>query len=194
MAQRQQGDVAVDANDLTGFEDGVVAAAHQGAMAQHGAFGGARRATGEENGGRLIGIDLCHRCGGLGDAGSRADFHALQIGAERREFVADENGGDVKFAARSGHGRLRKCGRKIHRHIAGAGDGQEQLDGVLAVAVEDGDVRTFGQSQALDESPAAGDALAHLPVIQCLIQVRDSGIVGIFFADPSHKFGYGRNI
>ena len=176
----------IDAADLHHLESGAVA--------QHGALRGARGAAGEEDGGGALLVDPGSRDSLVGDARCRNDLHALQFRAQRRKFVAHEEGGDVELHAAADDGLLRQGGREHHGHIAGAGDGQEELDGVLAVAVEDGDVRAFLQAELLDEGAAAGDALTHLLIGVRPGQVGKSRHIGIFGGDPVDEFGNGRDI
>ena len=82
------------------------------------------------------------------------------ISALGASVSAHEEGGDVKLHAGADEGHFGQLGRKHHDHITGAGDGQVQLDGVLTVTVEDGNMGALGQAQAVDESAAAGHSLA----------------------------------
>ena len=194
VAQGQEGDVAVDADHLARLEDGVVGAAHEGAVRQDGALRGAGRTAREEDGGRLVRI---HDGGGnafLGDGGGRKDLHALEFCRQGLELIADEEGRDVELHAGTDEGHLRQGGRQVHGHVTGAGDSEEQLDGVLAVAVEDGDVRALRKAEAFDDGAAAGDALAEFLVSNRVREVGEGRHVGIGLLHPRDEFPHGRKI
>ena len=194
VAQGQEGDVAVHADHLARLEDRVERAAHEGAVREDGALRGAGRAAGEEDGGRLVRV---HDGGGnafLGDGGGRQDLHALELRREGLEFIADEQRRDVEFHAGADEGHFRQGGRQVHRHVTGAGDGEEQLDGVLAVAVEDGDVRALRKAEAFDDGAAARDALAEFLVRNRVREVGEGRHVGIGLLHPRDEFPHGRKI
>ena len=194
VAQRKQGDIAVNADDLAGLEDGVVAAAHEGAVAQDGALRGTGRAAGEEDGGRLL---LVHDGDGsllLGDAGGRKDLHPLELRGERHELLTDEDGGDVELHAGADDGHFRQGGREVHRDITGAGNGEEELDGILAVAVEDGDMGSLRKAEGLDEGAAAGDALSQFLIRNGVGKVGEGRHVGVGLLHPLHEFSDGGEI
>ena len=194
VAQGQQADVAVHSDDLAGLEDGIVAAAHQGTVRKDGSLGSAGGAAGEEDGGRLLFIDICDRCLGLADRRGGEHLHPLQVGAERRKLVAHEDGGDVEFPAGTCHcGSGQGCG-EIHRHISGGSHRQEELDGIQAVAVENSYVRAFWKACRLDKGAAAGDALCKFFICIGFVFVADCGAVGISLGHPLHELAHRREI
>ena len=194
MAEREQGDIAMHADDLAGLENGVVRAAHEGAVAQDGTLRGTGGATGEEDGGGLL---LVHDGDGslfIGDARGGKDLHALQFRGERHELLTDEDGGDVELHAGTDDGHFRKGGREVHRDITGAGNGEEQFDGILAVAVEDGDMGSLRKAEGLDEGAAAGDALPQFLVRDGVGEVGEGRHVGILLLHPLDEFTHGREV
>ena len=194
MAQGQDADVTVDTDDLARLVNGVVAAPHEGAVAQDGAFRRTGRTAGEEDGGRLLLVHDGHGSLRLGDALRRKDLHALEFLAQRRKLVTDENGGDIEFHAGTDHGHLREGRREVHGHITGGSDGEEKLDGILAVAVENGDVGSFRKAERLDEGAAAGHTLGQFFVSDGAHLVGQGGHIRVLLPDPLYKLPDGRNI
>ena len=109
-------------------------------------------------------------------------------------WIADEQRRDVEFHAGADEGHFRQGGRQVHRHVTGTGDGEEQLDGILAVAVEDGDVRALRKAEAFNDGAAARDALAEFLVRNRVREVGEGRHVGIGLLHPRDEFPHGRKI
>ena len=163
-------------------------------MAQDSALGSAGGTAREEDGGRAFGINIGRRNARFRNGSGREHLGALDLGGKGHELLPYEDGGNVKFHAAAYHGHFRQGGREIHGHISGRSDGQEQFHGILAVAVENGNVGALGKAQALDKGTAAGNSLSQLLVGDGVGHVGNGRILGIFLGEPVYKLTHGGQV
>ena len=194
VAEGQDGDITVDTDNLAGLEDSIVVASHQSPVGKDSALRRAGGAAGEENGSGRIRVDLGGRNTGIGDGTDRAYLDALKFLSKRLEFIADHYGGDIELHTGTDNGHLGKGGREIHSHITGGRYGEEHLDSILAVLVEDGDVRSLGKSEAFNEGPAAGDSFTKFLIGNGVDLIGNGGIVCVLFREPVHELTHSGKV
>ena len=132
-------------------------------MAEHCALRGTRGAAGKEDGSRGIRIHFSGGRRSVRRGTAREDAGRCSF-SKSLEFVADEKGLQIEADTAAGYGGGRKAGRQHQSRITSRSNGQEQFDGIGAVAVENADIGAFLQPEALDKGAAMCHSFTELLV------------------------------